>query len=293
MGSGYRWIGMSEDREYVTIRRFRGDFIGAASQADLFESLDVKHGVVLDVETTGVSSVQDHIIEIGIRKFTYNGETGQILDRLDGYGELQDPGIPIPEVITKLTGITDAMVRGRSIDWSKVNQWISEADLVLAHNASFDRPFIEKHCAAAQNALWGCTFKQIDWNSKGFPTAKLEILSIFHGFYVDAHRALEDSDALLHLLTFPCPTSSSPYLKELLASAHCKWMRVLAKRSPFEKKDLLKGRRYRWDQNQKLWYRDIPDLELSDERTWLAQNVYNGTCLADIQEIAPTQRFRD
>jgi len=293
MGSGYRWIGMSEDRECVTIRRFRGDFIGATSQADLFESLDIKNGVVLDVETTGVNSSLDHIIEIGIRKFTYNGETGQILDRLDGYGELQDPGIPIPEVITKLTGINDAMVQGRSIDWSKVNEWISQADLVLAHNASFDRPFIEKHCAAALNALWGCTFKQIDWHAKGFPTAKLEILSIFHGFFVDAHRALEDSDALLHLLTFPCPTSASPYLKELLASAHCKWMRVLAKRSPFEKKDLLKGRRYRWDQNQKLWYRDIPDLELADERTWLAQNVYNGTCLADIQEIAPTQRFRD
>lgn len=293
MGQNYRWIGMSDDRESVVLKRFRGDFSAPNAQGDLFSSPERKLGIVLDVETTGTSASQDHIIEIGIRKFHYNPETGEILDRLEGYGELQDPGTPIPALITRLTGITDEMVAGKKIDWDLVDKWISEADLVIAHNAGFDRPFVEKHCGSATKALWGCTFKQIEWQDKGFPTAKLEVLSIFHGFFVDAHRALEDSDALLHLLTFTDPTSDKPYLKELLTMSDCKWMRVFARRAPFEKKDLLKARRYRWDQGQKVWYRDLPEESMPEETGWLSENIYSGHLFAEVNEIPPSQRFKD
>lgn len=295
MGHGYRWIGMSDDREVVTLKRFKGEFHCAPRQEDLFSASNenARLGVVLDVETTGMSSANDHVIEVGIRKFSYDATTGEILERLDGYGELQDPGIAIPKEITGITGITDEMVKGHAIDWDKVNGFIGESSLILAHNASFDRPFIEKHCASARTGNWGCTFKQIDWSGKGFPTSKLEILSIFHGFFVDAHRALEDSDALLHLLTHKCPQSDRFYLKELLVSADSKWFRVMAKRAAFEKKDVLKSRRYRWDGNQKFWYRDIVETDLDPEKSWLSENVYSGGFLGDIAELSASQRFRD
>lgn len=174
-----------------------------------------------------------------------------------------------------------------------MDKWISEADLVIAHNAGFDRPFVEKHCRSATKALSGCTFKQIEWQDKGFPTAKLEVLSIFHGFFVDAHRALKDSDALLSLLTFTYRTSGKPYLKELLTMSDCKWMRVFASRAPFEKKDLLKARRYRWDQGQKVWYRDLPEESMPEETGWLSENIYSRHLFAQVNEIPPSQRFKE
>lgn len=59
------------------------------------------------------------------------------------YGGLQQPGKPIPPEITKLTSITDEMVSGQMIDMQAVHDLVAPADLIIAHNAGFDRPFCE------------------------------------------------------------------------------------------------------------------------------------------------------
>jgi hypothetical protein len=56
------------------------------------------------------------------------------------YGGLQ-PGVSIPSEITRLTDITDDMVVGQSIDMTALQALIAPADLLIAHNAGFDRPF--------------------------------------------------------------------------------------------------------------------------------------------------------
>ena len=59
--------------------------------------------VVFDIETTGFSSVEDRIIEIGAVKVQH----GEIIDY---YSTFVNPAIPIPFRITDLTSITDEMV---------------------------------------------------------------------------------------------------------------------------------------------------------------------------------------
>ncbi len=49
------------------------------------------------------------------------------------------PGIPIPEYITKLTGISDDIVRGQKIEEDAVAHYLQGVDLIIAHNAQFDR----------------------------------------------------------------------------------------------------------------------------------------------------------
>ena len=51
--------------------------------------------------------------------------------------------MPIPDIARQITGITDAMVQGQSIDVVAVTRLLSGAALVIAHNARFDRPFCE------------------------------------------------------------------------------------------------------------------------------------------------------
>ena len=96
--------------------------------------------VVFDIETTGFSSVTNHIIEIGAVKV----ENGKIVDRFSTYVNPQEP---IPYRITKLTTITDADV----MDAPTIDQILPEffafceGCVLVAHNASFDIGFIKEN----------------------------------------------------------------------------------------------------------------------------------------------------
>ncbi|MBE0068056.1 PolC-type DNA polymerase III [Thermoanaerobacterium thermosaccharolyticum] len=94
--------------------------------------------VVFDIETTGLSSINDSIIEIGAVKI----KDCQIVDTFETF---VNPQIHISNFITKLTGITDDMVkRYPSIDevLPKFLEFIKGSTLV-AHNANFDVTFIK------------------------------------------------------------------------------------------------------------------------------------------------------
>ncbi|MCI5732439.1 MAG: PolC-type DNA polymerase III [Tenericutes bacterium] len=95
--------------------------------------------VVFDTETTGFNAGgEDQMIEIGAVKV----KDGNIIDRFD---ELIDPKRHIPEKITELTCITDAMVSGCDDEKTVTKKFLDWAgDLpMVAHNAKFDISFIE------------------------------------------------------------------------------------------------------------------------------------------------------
>jgi DNA polymerase-3 subunit epsilon len=56
-----------------------------------------------------------------------------------GSRRFEDLGFSIPPEITNLTGITDEMVAGHSIDDRAVNDLLGRVVLIIAHNAAFDR----------------------------------------------------------------------------------------------------------------------------------------------------------
>ena len=51
----------------------------------------------VDVETTGLDHRSDEVVELAIVLFAYDRSTGRILDIIDNYTGLRDPGRPIPE----------------------------------------------------------------------------------------------------------------------------------------------------------------------------------------------------
>ncbi len=94
--------------------------------------------VVFDIETTGLSSVKNKIIEIGAVKV----EGGKVVDR---FSTFVNPGVPIPFEIEKLTSINDAMVvdsPGIEVILPEFLAFVGDAVLV-AHNAKFDMGFME------------------------------------------------------------------------------------------------------------------------------------------------------
>lgn len=112
------------------------------SIADAPRSSFPLRGVIVDTETTGLNARKDEIIEIGMVAFSFD-EAGNIGDVTDVCGGLQQPSVAISADITRLTSITDAMVAGQTIDVARAQALIEPADLIIAHNAGFDRPFCE------------------------------------------------------------------------------------------------------------------------------------------------------
>ena len=106
-------------------------------------------GLVVDTETTGTDPERDEIIEIAMLRFRY-GDDGRIVGAGEAWQGLRQPSLPIPPEATAVNGITDAMVAGQTIDPDEVAAFIASADLIVAHNAAFDRPFLERFCPAFQ-----------------------------------------------------------------------------------------------------------------------------------------------
>ncbi len=286
----FNWIGKSSDGRTVILNKFCHEMFSFNEYELASNSIGI--GAVVDIETTGLDKQNDKIIEIGVRLFQFHRTTAEILNLGVSYSEFEDPQIPLSDEIKSLTGISNEMLKGRKIDWDVVNTLLSECSIVIAHNSSFDRHFIDKHSEVSKNKIWGCSLTQVDWKSCGFNSNKLDVLSIYHGFFTDSHRALNDVDALVYLLSLKKHGSSIPYLFELIKNAQKNSVLVKALGAPFDKKDLLKLRKYQWDNLNKVWIKEIYQDDVDLERKWLEENIYPGKFLGEIKLIDSINRFK-
>ncbi len=94
--------------------------------------------VLFDLETTGVSCINDEVIEISALKV----RGGLVVDE---FSTLVNPGIPIPTYASDVNGITDDMVVNRPGFENVLSEFVEFIgdDILVGHNiASFDMKFI-------------------------------------------------------------------------------------------------------------------------------------------------------
>jgi DNA polymerase-3 subunit epsilon len=231
--------------------------------------------LVLDTETTGLSHPTDRIIELAMLLVEVDTACGLPVGPVACFEGFEDPGMPIPPVAREVTGITDEMVKGHRLDDPQVEAMVAQADLIVAHNAGFDRPFVEARFPCFAGKAWACSFMDIDWKAAGAGSSKLSALANDQGWFYDAHRALVDCHALLHVLAKPVGKSATTGLSQLIAAASRPSFKLRATGSPFESKDKLKGRGYRWDADAKVWTCTLASQEQLDaELAWLKAEVY-------------------
>jgi DNA polymerase-3 subunit epsilon len=257
---------------------------------------ETRQAIVLDLETTGLDPDKDEIIEIGIVPFTYALD-GRIFAIGEPFSGLREPSRPIPNEVAELTGITDAMVKGRSIDPGDIEKLVDPAALVIAHNAAFDRRFAERLCGAFARKPWACSLSQIPWAEDGFGSAKLGYLLADCGYFFDGHRAVDDCMAVIQLLSRPLPKSGALALSVLLEAARSKTCRIWAENSPYESKNLLKARGYRWNGENngkpRCWYFDATEATLEKELEFLRSEIFSPNAPLRVDYITAVDRFSE
>ena len=265
---------LQQSEDYRVLRRLK--------PRERFSNRECDHpfvAVALDTETNSLDVTCAEVIELGMIKFTYAPE-GDILRVLDVFDQLQAPRGPIPEEVTRLTGISNAMVAGHAIDADAVAAFVEGAALIVAHNAMFDRPICERLWPVFRATSWACSMREIPWRTHGHDSARLGDLLASLGLFHTGHRAEDDCRALLHLLASPFGTDGRPAFATLLENARATTIRLFAAGAPFEAKDQLKARAYRWSDGsggaRRAWWKDVSQDAFEAELEWLRASVYRG-----------------
>lgn len=104
---------------------------------------NINEFIAVDLETTGLSSYEDRILEIGAAHF----KDGKIINK---FNMLINPKIPISAKITSINGITNEMVKNELYEYEVIKSFYdfvkipaSRGVIFCAHNANFDFGFLE------------------------------------------------------------------------------------------------------------------------------------------------------
>ena len=148
--------------------------------------------VILDTETTGLSVRDNELIEISAAVVSGT----KIIDRFDTFVH---PTGPIPEEIIKLTGITNVDVAGAPSAREAVAALAEFVGgrTVVAHNATFDRSFIESvRGGVGVSDIWIDSLALSRIALPRLASHKLSFIAELFGCAAVSHRATDDVDAL-------------------------------------------------------------------------------------------------
>lgn len=158
------------------------------SEDQLIRSADL---VLFDFETTGLDPREDRIIEIGGQRISH----GEVVEE---FSTLVNPGRPISEQITKITGITNEMLADKPTAAEVLPKFLHFIDsaLLVAHNAEFDMAFLSESCQRlGYHINWPCfcTLKLSRILLPQLESRTLDSLAAHYGLSFEArHRSIGD-----------------------------------------------------------------------------------------------------
>ena len=174
---------------------------------------------LVDTETTGLDPGSDEVIGIGLLCLRVQARTGRVQGVVASSFQWREPDA-MGAKAEAVVGVTRAELKGRRFDEREVDRVLSVTDLVVAHNAAFDRPFLERWIPALAELPWACSLTDIRWRSEeGLEQASLDFLLSRYGVAPSGGRPEADCDALAYVLAQPLPRSSCTGFRRLLQAA--------------------------------------------------------------------------
>jgi DNA polymerase-3 subunit epsilon len=177
------------------------------------------HVAVVDSETTGLDPQAGEVIGLGILCVRVDRHRGRMLGVVGSAFEWQEPRV-YTEAAQAFTQIPPRSLAGRRIDLSKVDALLAQTDLVVAHNASFERPFLESLLPELATLRWACSLADIDWQvGQNVPYPSIDMLLKAYSMGPTDKTPEGDCHALVRILTQPLPRSFETGFHRLIAES--------------------------------------------------------------------------
>jgi DNA polymerase-3 subunit epsilon len=251
-------------------------------------------GMFLDLESTGLDPLTCEPLELAIVPFEYRAD-GAVVAVHPPLHQFNQPSAPIAPEIEAITGITDAMVDGKKVDPALVAAFIEPAAIIIAHNAAFDRPLAERIAPEFAGKPWACTMTDVDWRGEGVEGRRLSDLLASYGLFFDAHRATGDCEAGIALLAQKLPRSGFPVLGAVLHAARRPRWRIFALDAPFDSREALRSRGYRWNSlaafGPRAWWIELEASRVEPEINFLESDIFGRAINLPIREITAYDRY--
>lgn len=229
--------------------------------------------IILRLYTSGQSYQKDNIIELGMTKARYSPSKGIITEICAVYRGIEDPKVKIKDDITLQTGLDNEYLIGRFIDQQEVASFMAGTQLVVCHNAMFERRFFEKKFQLLDNFNWVSSLREIPWRTINNRIRSLDLTSLLleSGYFYERKTAIEETLALLWLMILQ-PLAFNYVLKALIPSGAI----IYAFGSPYEVKEILKQRNYHWDAHElKVWYKVVSKAEYVEQEIEFLRKLYD------------------
>ncbi len=256
---------------------------------DRLEGLSLSRSlVVFDLETTGLDTERDRIVQFAFLKMTPERQKTEWM-------ELVNPGIPIPQEASRVHHITDETVREAPPFQHfapQIHTFLEDCDLAGFNIARFDVPFLQAELKRAQTPLNTRSFRVVDAQTI-FHKKEPRDLSAAYRFYcdrdhVDAHDAMGDVRVTLEILN--AQLSRYDDLPSTVSGLHTfcshpgdRWVTPDRKFYWREGKAMLafgkhKGKSLEWVQQNEIDYLFwLRDQNFSDETLDIIQAAIEGT----------------
>lgn len=212
----------------------------------------------LDFETSGLDRNSDRVIEVGA--ILYSTTQGQ---QLMTQGYLVDHEIPVSAEITEVTGIKKGMIDKFGLSsktaLSTLLNMVDMCEAIVGKNLlNFDMLFLENWVLREKEILVPRLVIDIETDLPGVKSEKLSYTAANHGFLnLFPHSAVADCQTVLKLV-------SMHNLDEIVARAKSPRVTIAAD-VDYDTNHLAKKRGYRWQPEQKTWYKVIKEMDLDTE----------------------------
>lgn len=172
---------------------------------------------LLDSESTGVNARQDEPIALALRLWEIDPERGMAVRLVDGYDGLRQPFCAYPTVTQAITRLPAAVLVGKAFSLKRIEDLLSRACLVVAHNAWFERELLGRHVPGLLSRPWACAMRDIDWRREaGVPSSSLDALCRHFHLPLSNGTPADDCSTLAVLLSMALPIHGGTGFQRLL-----------------------------------------------------------------------------